>query len=320
MMAAAALLLAACTEDDGQRIDRLTTQTTNPPVYIYIEDVEGRDLVAAGEPVSITLPATGEALDYRIVTPTEAPLPWGGHGALLEVFPAAPYHHPLDNDYVYTLDPTIDINVGDAYSIKLQRVFDYDLRRHDMGSKGQTVDVSYIPAATLLQGTELKSDTAHIIIEDRSPSLRVDGDELTMEMLFPLTGDSLALPLAQVAEREWSNGQLNLRLLYSGRVIARPDAHVSTTVADSTLSMQVKLRLPYIYEQGNDYHYFSYDYIVSCPAVFGKDYGRSVGVELFDWGGRGVSLQSLTIGFRRVEPEFTAPNYILIDWRDILNQ
>lgn len=318
------LSLFSCATDDEAAPKEIRTATVNPAVCMYIEDFDGNDLLAENQSASVSAVATGEFLPFTV---EQSQLPWGGNGSLLVFTPASPYHDADDPEYVYTIDPQTSVNIGGMNPITLQRTFDYDLRRYDTEG-GRGVDVSYTPKSTLLCGYDIKNDTVHIIMENGYPSLRVEGDMLTVEMRFQPVEDSLAyLPLTLAGEMEWNNDLLNFRLFFSGRTIAHPYATVTTAnhkgqdVDDSYFALTVNFRLPYIYSGGYGFQMFNYSYIIVSPLLFGDSYEHSLELGLADYRNTGTVQFSLVRKDMQTvdDPYFAAPNHIIADWRSPKN-
>lgn len=159
----ALLLLTACADDEEPRVAQLNATTVNLDVHLYMEDYDGRDLLAIGLPVSVRLEETYEELPFAIAA--DQPLPWGGRGTVLTLTPGGPYHYLPDKEYTYTLNPTTLITVGQL-PLRLVRWFSYDLRRRDLGHGELAVDVDYTVSRTILNGYEVSGDTLYVVVED----------------------------------------------------------------------------------------------------------------------------------------------------------
>ncbi|MBR1415760.1 MAG: hypothetical protein IJ570_07875 [Prevotella sp.] len=337
IMIAALLLTTACASDEEPRLGQVNATMVNTPVYLYIEDADGHDLLAAGPTVSVRQEETYEQLPYNIMSASEQYLPWGGRGTLLSFVPAGPYHYPLDEDYIYTLNPTTVVTVDDSVQIRLQRQFNYDLRRYDMGRGEIGVDIDYTVGRTQLESVQLQSDTAHVIVENGIPWLRTEGQRLMVEMRLPAVSDSLAaLTPVQDEEGVWHVGNLmQFRLLFSGRSIARPYEHLTLDNCtertqdasgawhdDRFLSLKVSLQQPYL-NNGNSYNNLSnglYTYLLTAPALLDGDYEHSVEVEVYGYAySPKLTLTSLHVDYMWVDEDVADPEHIVVDWRKILN-
>ena len=287
-------LLSCSSDDEGQHISGVEASAEAPVLNIYVEDVDGRDLLADASQFSVFCKETGEPLQYSVAQasvwlwqrrePTLA--------SLLSVTLPTPYHYKGDKEYVYTLDPTLAIQIdGLAHPIEVKTFYNYDLR-YKQGSGGErTAVVDYKPKSISFGNHELQHDTLHVIAEDGYPYLRVDGDTLHVQLRFPEADD--ALPTLQWDEdaKQWTGGDLQCRVQLDGRIIAKPHETLSTSrhaekvvtpegqVVDSTYrAIDFCMSLPRIcsLEGDTSFTYFPIWLFMQSPQLFGDNAVHSV--------------------------------------------
>ena len=287
-------LLSCSSDDEGQHISGVEASAEAPVLNIYVEDVDGRDLLADASLFSVFCKETGEPLQYSVAQASvwlwqrREPTP----ASLLSVTLPTPYHYKGDKEYVYTLDPTLAIQIdGLAHPIEVKTFYNYDLR-YKQGSGGErTAVVDYKPKSISFGNHELQHDTLHVIAEDGYPYLRVDGDTLHVQLRFPETAAPLPQLAWNVESQLWTGDAMQCRIAMDGRVIARPHETIATShhservvndeglLCDSTYeAIDLCLPLPYIYGMDESYthSHFRFTLSMQSPQLFGDNHEHSL--------------------------------------------
>lgn len=292
----------SCTDDnDEPHISGVQASVEAPVLSFYVEDIDGNDLLANADWLSVSCKEMGEPLPYSI---EQAEVMSWQHrektqACLLTVTLPSPYHNKDDKEYVYTLDPTLAIQFdGLEQPVEVKTFYDYDLR-YEQGSNGQrTAIVNYKPKSISFGNHELQHDTLHIIAEDGYPYLRIDGDTLHVQLRFPCTGKLLPPLSWNEEQQQWTGDAMQCRMQIDGRVIAKPHETITTShhseriVTDEGLlcdsiynAIDLSLPLPYIYSMDESYTYSNFQFTLSMqsPQLFGDNSEHSLRLLLNQW-------------------------------------
>lgn len=294
--------LTSCTDDnDERRISGVQASVEAPVLTFYIEDTDGNDLLANGDGLSVFSKETGEPLPFTL---GQAEVMLWQHREptnvnVLTVTLPTPYHSKGDKEYVYTLDPTLAIQLdGFELPVEVKTFYDYDLR-YEQGSGGErTAVVDYKPKNISFGNHELQHDTLHVIAEDSYPYLRVDGDTLRVQLRFPAAD----APLPQLSWDDesqcWTGDAIQCRMQLDGRIIAQPHETIATShhseriVADGGQlcdsiydAIDLSFPLPYIYSMDESYthSYFRFTLSMQSPQLFGDNHEHSLQLLLNQW-------------------------------------
>ena len=294
--------LTSCTDDtDEPRISGVEPTVETPVLSFYVEDMDGNDLLADANKFSVFCMETGEPMKYSITR--QSVQSWMSRektqANLLTVTLPTPYHSTSDKKYVYTLDPTLAIQIsGLKQVIKVKTRYDYDLRYKQDANDHRIAIVKYSLTSVTCGSHQLQQDTLHIIAEDDYPYLRVDGDTLHVQLRFPAT-DSALPPLSWDNKQwRWSNDLMQCHLETDGRIIAKPYETIATSrhsekivtddgqVHDSTYTaIDLSLPLPYIYnmEDNSTSADFGYHLFMKSPLLFGDDGEHALDLQFYQW-------------------------------------
>lgn len=324
--------LTSCTDDnDNPRISGMQASVEAPILSFYIEDMDSNDLLADADGLSVFCKETGQPLPFTI---GQAEVMLWQHReptnvSVLTVTLPTPYHSTGDKEYVYTLDPTLAIQIdGLAHPIEVKTFYNYDLR-YKQGSGGErTAVVDYKPKSISFGNHELQHDTLHVIAEDGYPYLRVDGDTLRVQLRFPAADDPLPQLSWDAESQYWTGDAMQCRIAMDGRVIARPHETIATShhservvndeglLCDSTYeAIDLSLPLPYIYGMDESYthSYFRFTLSMQNPQLFGDNHEHSLQLmlnqrksdfeqkQIYVWqtylDGLGLDMPSYNIGY-----------------------
>lgn len=287
--------LTSCTDDnDNPRISGVQASVEAPILSFYIEDMDSNDLLADADGLSVFCKETGEPLQYSVAPASlwlwqhREPTP----ASLLSVTLPTPYHDKADRQYVYTLDPTLSIQIdGLTHPIEVKTFYNYDLR-YKQGSGGErTAVVDYKPKNISFGSHELQHDTLHVIAEDGYPYLRVDGDTLRVQLRFPAADNPLPQLSWDAESQCWTGDAMQCRIQLDGRIIAKPHETIATShhservvndeglLCDSTYeAIDLSLPLPYIYGMDESYthNYFRFTLSMQNPQLFGDNHEHSL--------------------------------------------
>ena len=277
------VVLMSCDNNDDAMPKEVVQTTENPNFYLLIKDEEGNNLMTnVGEeqrflpqeqrslPVQAYNGSNNEAVPFHqeCINGTD----------YLVVTPAAPFHDAWDDEFVYTLNPTTVVSVGDAV-FSLQRLFDYDLQRYQTSDGQRAVKVDYYAVRTTINDMLMQSDTATIVVSNGDAFLYREDYNLKVEIRFPnLTDEQLA-----------TDSLFRFRFFHEGLSIARPQAQWSfgrregteTSPADSTYTaLWVEFPIPFYYSTYDKTQWFSFHYLMTSPLLFGDEAEHSFSMQL----------------------------------------